>query len=139
MASTTYRAFVDNIEALVVTGVNRRYTQGPPSSEAADRPFQYVRFPRGTEGPLVFGESGGPPTMVAELVICVEAVEQNTQGANFDAAMDMMDNVGTAIRAAGNCWPGKSKPTWEIRLAIDTVAGFDYWAVIATITGRGGL
>jgi len=139
MASTTFRTFIDNIEALDVTGVNRAYTQGPPASSAGSTPFQYVRYPQGNQGPIVFGEAGGPPTMVAELVICVEEVAQNVQAENFDDTVDMMDNVNTAIREAGNCWPGKSKASWEIRMGIDTVAGTDYWAVITTITGSGGL
>lgn len=139
MASTTFRTFIDNIEALSVTGVTRRYTQGPPASEAAGCPFQYVRYPKGEQRGIVFGEGGGPPTMTAELVICVEAVGQNVQPENFDDTVDMMDNVNTAIRAAGLCWPGKSKAEWQIRMGIDTVAGTDYWAVIATITGSGGL
>jgi hypothetical protein len=139
MASTTFRTFIDNIEALVVAGVVRQYTQGPPASVAADIPFQYVRYPSGSEGPAVFGESGGNPEMRAELVICVEAVAQNKQPENFDNTVAMMDNVNTAIRAAGNCWPGKSKCWWEIRMGIDTVAGFDYWAVITSIRGYGGM
>ena len=139
MASTTFRTFVDNIEALEVAGVTRRYIEGPPASSAAATPFQYVRYPRGNQGPIVFGEGGGPPTMIAEMVICVEEVAQNVQSENFDNTVDMMDAVNTAIRAAGNCWPGKGKANWEIRMGVDTVAGTDYWAVITTITGSGGL
>jgi len=139
MASTTFRTFIDNLEALEVTGVTRRFTQGPPAEASDDLPFQYVRYPRGNQSAIVFGSLGGSPEMVAELVICVEAVAQNTQPVNFDATVDMMDAVNTAIRAKDRCWPAAGPVSWDIRMGIDTVAGFDHWAVITTITCSGGL
>ena len=137
MASTTYRAFVDALEALTITGVTRQYTQGPPLGPpgVADCPFQYVRYPTSTEIPMVFGEQGGWPTLRAELVIGVEAVGQNTAFENFDDTVDMMDNVALALQ--GSSCITKSHLRWEIRQAIDTVAGQQYWAVIAIVEGSG--
>jgi len=139
MAVTTFSEFVDNLEDLDVVGVVRKFEEGPPMSEAADRPFQYVRYPQGDESAIVFGEGGGLATMQAELVICVEAIGQNTQAANFDDTVDMMDALITALRAKGRCWPGQGGTTWNIRMGVDTVAGQDYWAVIALVKGSGGL
>ena len=134
---TTYRAFVDGLEAISVTGVVRSYTQGPPSGAAGvtDCPAQYVRAPAGDESPVVFGSQGGFPTMTAELVILVEPVGQNRQPENFDDTVDMMDALTTALQAA-DCVT-KAKLRWSIRQTIDTVAGLDYWAVVASVEGRG--
>ena len=134
---TTYRAFVDALEALTVTGVTRQFTQGPPSGATGvgDCPAQYVRAPSGNERPLVFGEQGGWATMTAEVVILVEPVGQNRQPDNFDNTVDMMDALTTALQGA-SCIT-KSKINWSIRQTIDTVAGMDYWAVVATVEGTG--
>ena len=134
---TTYRSFVDALEALVITGVNRRYTQGPPvgSPAPADCPAQYVRYPGSDEIAIVFGEQGGWPTLRAELVVLVRAVGQDMGGENFDDTVDMMDNIATALRGA-SCIT-KSKLRWSLRQTIDTVAGQDYWAVVANVEGSG--
>lgn len=134
---TTYRSFVDALEALVVTGVVRRYTQGPPMGApgVADCPFQYVRYPGSDEIPIVFGEQGGWPTLRAELVIGVEPAGQDTAFQNFDATVDMMDNLATALRGAA-CIT-KNKLHWSQRQITDTVAGQQYWAVVANVEGSG--
>jgi len=137
MAPTTYRTFVDALEALVVTGVVQRYTSGPPSGApgTSDIPAQYVRYPGSDEVAIVFGEGGGWPTLRAELVLLVEAVGQNTQGRNFDLTVDMMDNLATALR--GTTCTTKSKLRWSVRMGEDLVAGTAYWAVVANVEGSG--
>ena len=134
---TTYRSFVDALEALDITGVVRRYTSGPPAGApgVGDTPAQYVRYPGGEEIAIVFGEQGGWPTLRAELVLLVEPVAQSMQGRNFDLTVDMMDNLSSALRAAACMTRGKLH--WSVRMAIDTVAGTDYWAVIASVEGNG--
>ena len=137
MALTTYRAFIDALEALDITGVVRRYTHGPPSGApgTADTPALYVRYPGSEEIPLVFGEQGGWPTLRTEVVLLVEPVGQSTQARNFDLSVDMMDNLATALRAAACI--AKSKLRWSMRMGEDLVAGTAYWAVIATVEGNG--
>jgi len=137
MAITSYRSFVDALEALVVTGVVRRHTSGPPSGApgTADTPAQYVRYPSSEESGMVFGGQGVWPMLRAELVLLVEAIGQNTQARNFDLTVDMMDNLATALRGA-SCIT-KSKLRWSVRIATDLVAGTAYWAVIATVEGNG--
>ena len=138
MAVTTYRSFVDALEALSITGVNRQYTQGPPIAQPgdADIPAQYARYP-GTdeEFPIVFGEQGGWLDLHAELVVLVKAVGLNTAFENFDDTVDMMDNVATALR--GSTCTTKSKVRWSLSQIIDTVAGQQYWAVLARVRGYG--
>ena len=134
---TTFREFVDGLEVLSITGVVRQYKSGPPAQKpsTADTPAQFVRYPASDEVPLVFGEQGGWPTLRADLVILVEPVAQSTQPRNFDLTVDMMDNVVSALQGAP-CIT-KSKLRWSIRQAIDTVAGQQYWAVIAAVEGSG--
>jgi len=138
MALTTYRAFIDALEALDITGVVRRYTHGPPSGApgTADCPFQYVRFPGGEETAIVFGEQLGWPTLRAELVIGVEPVAQSTQARNFDLTVDLMDAALAALRGATCIAKSKLRVT-NIRMGEDLVAGTAYWAVMATVEGNG--
>ena len=137
MPATTYSNFVDALEALVITGVERRYTQGPPVGAPAttDCPAQYVRLPSGEDISVVFGERFGWPTLRAELVVLVEPVGQEQHHVNFDATVDMIDAVMTALRAT-SCL-GKSLPSCTIRQTIDTVAGQDYWAVVVAVEVSG--
>ena len=137
MAPTTYRSFVDALEAMSVTGVDRDFTQGPPlgAPGVADCPFKYIRYPGGDERPIVFGSHGGWPTLTAEVVIGIEPVGQKDAGNNFDDTVDLMDALNTALRALA-CIT-KSKLNWNIRQTIDTVAGQQYWAVVARVEGSG--
>jgi hypothetical protein len=138
MATTTYRSFVDALEALTITGITRQYEQGPPTGApgVADCPFQYVRYPGSDEEfAIVFGEQGGWNELHADLVVCVEPVGQNVTPENFDDTVDMMDNVMHALQ--GSSCLTKSKLRWGLRQTIDTVAGMEYWAVVATVRGYG--
>jgi len=134
--STTYRSFVDALEALDISGVNRQYDQGPPIAQVgvADCPFQYVRYPGSDEErAIVFGEQGGYYEMHADLVVCVEPVGQNVGPENFDDTVDMMDAVQTALQGMGCITDSKS--AWNLKQTIDTVAGQEYWAVVAQVRG----
>ncbi len=135
---TNYRSFVDALEDLDINGVVRQYMQGPPlgAPGTTECPFQYVRYPGSdTEYAIVFGEQGGWNHLRAELVVGVEPVGQSTAYENFDDTVDMMDNVATALRGA-TCTT-KSKLRWSLRQIIDTVAGQQYWAVLAVVEGNG--
>jgi hypothetical protein len=137
--ATSFRTFIDNIEALVVVGITRAYVQGPPAKlETANLPAQWVQLPSANEGPVVLsGSQGGWPTIRALLVVAYEAVGQSRQGDNFDSTVNMMDAINTAIRATPTAWPGAGHCTWEMRQGKATVAGEDYWAVFVDIEGTG--
>ena len=137
MAVTTYRSFVDALEALDIAGVSRQYTQGPPvgSPSTPDCPAQFVRYPGSDEHAIVFGEQGGWPTLRADLVVLVEPVGQSRGGENFDHTVDMMDAVAIALRGAP-CIT-KSHLRWGCRQTIEEVAGQAYWAVVANVEGNG--
>ena len=132
------RTFVDNLEAVTIAGVTRLYSQGPPTStNDPDLPAQYVKLPAMDEGPLVYGEMGGWPTLRATLVILQEAVAQNLQGVNFDATVDLIDATRTGMLAVSCGTLGKAKASFTIRQGIDTVAGVEYWALFVDVTGQG--
>jgi hypothetical protein len=134
MAVTTVRAFVDNLEALSITGVVRPWTQGPPTKlETADLPASWVEFPALDEARLVFGETGGWPTYRATLVVAFEAVGQSRQPDNFDGTVDLMDNILAALRSSAKCWPAGKQASWSMRMGNVPVAENMYWAVITDI------
>jgi hypothetical protein len=131
----TFRNFVDTLEAVSVTGVERHFTQGPPESLAtAMLPAKWLHNIRGSEGSIVFGEQGGRQgSMSAEIWIAVGPTVQNTQGANFDNSIDLMDNLVTALRAMGLC-DLRSKWNIDIVLTVRAVGETNYWTIICTIS-----
>ena len=135
--ATTMTAYVNALEALSITGVTKTY-QGPPRKlETADLPAAWVQLPTGEEGALTFGTHGGWPTLTAELVIAYEPVAQNMQEPNFQNTITQLDNLNTALRAVEPTGLGKSHIEWTIRQDMVIVNNEPYWAVVATITGRG--
>jgi hypothetical protein len=136
MTAITMRTFVDELEAMTVTGVNRNYTSGPPdgSPPTADIPCKYIWGGETEDTSLVFGEQGGNGTLSAQLVILVNPVNQKTGPENYDASVDMVDNLKTAIRAMA-CTLGRLD--WRANIIVDFGPGSEkYWKVIAEINGR---
>lgn len=134
---TTYVEYVDGLEALVVAGVARRYTEGPPLSlNTADLPAQWVQLPAGESEAMVLGDAAGSrwPTFSADLIIAIEAVGQSTGGANFDATITLMEALRTRLELTDLT---EAPLAWVMRQAIVTVAGNDYWAVVASVRGQG--
>ena len=134
---TTYVEYVNGLEALVVTGVTRRYTSGPPLSlSTADLPAQWVQLPAGESEAMVLGDASGSrwPTFNADLIIAIEAVGQNTGGANFDAAVTMLESLRTRLELTDLT---EAPLSWSMRQAIVTVAGQDFWAIVCAVKGQG--
>ena len=134
MASTTYRSFVDAVESLTVTGVNRKY-QGQPTGATgvADCPAQFSIYPGGNERALVFGSQGGVRGLKVEFWVVVGPKAQNEGPQNYSDGVDMMDNVSTALQTA-SCFT-KAKIEWDIDLVEKAVAGTVYWTVVTVIRG----
>lgn len=134
MAITTYAAFVDAIEALTVTGVTKTY-QGPPAAlNTADLPALWCQAPKGDEAALTFTASGGWPTLTVDVFVAIEPAAQSMQAHNFARQVAALDNLAAALRTVHVC---KAPLSWSIRAAMISVAGADYWGVVATVTGRG--
>jgi hypothetical protein len=133
---TTYTAFVNGLEALVVTGVTTRLASSAPLGlNSADLPVQWVAAPSGSDSAITMKAEGGWPTLKANLIIAYEAAGQDTGPANFVGTVTMMDNLSAALRGATTLCGGPLR--WDIKIAIVTVANADYWAVIASIEGSG--
>ena len=134
---TTYVEYVDGLEALVVSGVTRRYTSGPPLSlNTADLPAQWVQLPAGESEAMVLGDASGSrwPTFNADLIIALEAVGQSTGGVNFDATVTMLESLRTRLELTELT---EAPLSWAMRQAIVTVAGNDFWAIVCAVTGQG--
>jgi len=134
MAPTTYASFVAGLAGVEIAGVTRQYTYPPPSLNAADLPASWAQLPRGESGALTFQANGGWPLLRADLVVAVEAVAQGQQSGNFAATLAMMDAVADALRGADI---SRGPLSWDIRQDEVEVAGTRYWAVVATVEGRG--
>lgn len=134
---TTYNEYVDGLEALVITGVTRCYTSGPPLSlSTADLPAQWVQLPAGDSEAMVLGDAAGSrwPTFAADLIIAIEAVGQSTGGVSFDAAVTMMEELRSTLEVTDLT---ESPLSWSMRQAITTVAGNDFWAIVCAVKGQG--
>ena len=133
--SITFREFVDALEAITVAGVERHFTRGPPTKlDQPMLPAKWVMNLQDTEAPLAFGNQGGNQTRIsADIYIAVGPTVQNTQGANFDNAVDLMDALKTAIRAEGVC-DYTRKLNFNTRLTVVAVAGIDYWMIICSVS-----
>ena len=133
--ATSYATFTAALGALVVTGVNRRYDHIPAS--LADLPCSWVQLPSSEEGMMTFEGTGGFPMLRAQLIIASVASAQNTDKANWDSTIALIDNLATALRGVAAGTLAKSKPIFSLRMISVQVAGTDYWAVEATVTAYG--
>lgn len=126
----TYSQFVSAVAALEIAGVPTRFSY-PPAS-VAKTPCSFPMLPTGQEGALTIGANGGWPAQRVDLVVLYQAVAQSDPQANFEGCLTTMEAVSAALRAARF-----SKLTWSMRQAVVTVAGVDYWAVVASVEGHG--
>ena len=134
MSITTYATLVSYLGALTITGVTRKFTYPPTSLATADLPAMFPQLPRGEEAAMTFQANGGWPAMTCDLVVALEPAAQETQSANFSAAVAMLDKVSAALRGAD---VGKAPLSWRIEQTGVTVAGINYWAVVAHVTTKG--
>ena len=133
-AITTFATFTSSLAALSVTGVKRKFTHPPASVGTADLPAMYPGLPGGDSAPVVFSGNDFWPILRCDLIVVVEPVAQNTQSANYDNTITILDGLLTALR---NADIGRAKLEWAINANVQIViADVTYWAVIATVEGR---
>lgn len=138
MTIYTYTAFSNGIADLTVTGVKRKQRYIPDLLGVADIPFQFVRLPESSEGPLTADGEGGWPNRTVELVIVASPVGQSRQPTNHALVLTLIDALTTTLRAvAATNTISQSKLSWEIRGEIDIIGEVEYWMIIARITGNG--
>jgi len=133
-AITTFKTFTTYLAQLPVAGVKRLYENPPASLASADLPAKWTGLPRSTEPAMTFTSAGGWPALFCEIIIAIEPVGQSTQSANYEATIEMLDNLSEALRGAS---VGRAKITWEMNANVQVqVADQAYWAVMAVIEGR---
>jgi hypothetical protein len=139
MAITTLAGFIDALEALSVTGVNKNFTNGPPRTlSTAQIPALWVELPESDDAILTFQAQGGWPSLRATMVIAAEPVAQSLQEVNFALCVTLLDNLATALRAASPgtfCKSGLKK--WEMKQGFREIAGVGYWVITCTVEGAG--
>ena len=130
---TTYSQFLSALAALPVEGVNRRYQTPPLSLNRADLPAQWVQAGDGESAAITL-DGGQWPLFRAQLIIAVEALAQSVLFDSYGQAIEMMDNVHTALTQARLA---KSRTVWHISLSSLSVADVEYLAVIAAVEASG--
>lgn len=137
MAATTVNEFLATLHGLTIAGVTRKLAYPPTSIPTADCPLQWIQSPALNHGHMTFEGSGGWPTISAVLIVAIGPVSQSRQEENFEAAVDMLDAVVTALRGMG-CSLGKTAPEWDVRVVGDLMVGdHAYWAVVAEVRANG--
>lgn len=134
---TTLTAFVTALGNLTVTGVLRAYDEPPTSLNDADLPSMWVQLPQSDDAPFTLDGVGGWPVLKAQLIIAYQASAQGTQAENWSGTLAMLDALAATLQATTPGTLGKGKVSWSIKPAQVNVAGADYWAVIADVTGYG--
>ena len=128
---TTYADFWSNLAGLTIAGVTRTYDHPPQSVNEADMPVQFVDFAElPEEMHISFDGGGGWPTYRGRLVVLIGPTVRDTNDANYDACITMLDNMADAFRD-NTCALAKSAAMWEMRIRVVTIAGIDYWGVEA--------
>lgn len=131
----TYAAFVSNIAGMTIAGVTRAYTAPPPQLSTADLPASYPRLPIADNQSVTLTHGRGLLQVAAELVVVMESYRQGLNVDNFDACVDMIDAIETAIAANANSY---DIDRWNIALQIEEYgANRPYWQLVARIEGSG--
>lgn len=132
---TSLSTLVDNVYALSITGITRKYDAPTGRVSAADMPLSFIRAPSVEEGPLTGGGFGGGwPTLRCELVVLVHPMQLETDPVRFSDTVTIMDNVSTAMRGADLA----SGPVrWSMRGEVILIANTLCWAVICEIETTG--
>lgn len=131
---TTYAAFISGLAGVNITGVSANGRLTAPPQSVSILPCSFPSFIQAEQAPVVFSNAERWAEITVTFTVLVEAVGQSTGAANYTAAVAMMDNVHEALAALDL---GRTRFTFGLQLTIQQVGDTPYWAVIATINGRG--
>ncbi len=128
----TYTEYVATLAGLSITGVVKAYSSPPTQLSTAQLPAQWPRLPSGETAVASLGGEMGLPSFTCDLVIAVEAMQQNTQPANYTKALALIDALQTALttEALNNV-----VDSWQMRLDGEQIGDTAYWVIVATVTG----
>jgi|GEM_PF-5188659 len=128
------KTFYQGLANLEVAGVKKRLPVPPVSLSSADLPAQWVQFPQAEAGALTFQQGMAWPLLRAELVIAILPVGRERAEVPYAKVLDFMEALSEALQGADVC---RGSVFYTMYQDIITVAGNDYWAVIAEVEGRG--
>ena len=128
----TYTEYTAMLAGLDVAGVTKRYTSPPTQLSTAQLPAQSPRLPSGETQVATMSGAAGLPAFTCDLVVAVEAWQQNTQPANYAKALTVIDAMQTALttEALENV-----VDSWQMRVDVEQIGDTAYWAIVATVTG----
>lgn len=130
----TYKAFVDGVADMTVTGVTRKLDAPPDQLNTADMPVMYPRLPSSESGVVSFGSATGLRRAQMELAIVIDPNMQATTAETFATALTLMDNLTTALESnAGTL----QLDEWQLEIGTEVIGESEYWLVLATVLGSG--
>jgi len=128
----TNTLFRDAMQAMTVTGVATHYDYPPES--LGELPAAFCLPPVSSLGDYVVSCIDQNKTRSMGYVICLEAAGQDQNEENYDLYAPAMDNLETALNTA--LGTAANFYQYEMTAGTYTVAGINYWAIIATVTIR---
>jgi hypothetical protein len=127
-----YVSFFTGLENVLETMVNVRRGGPPASLNSADLPVAWVELPSGDIAHVAFGD-GRWATYNATVFLAYQAAAQDTVSAAFQAGLGWLDTLARVLSSADVC---ASRLTVNMKLVMVTVAGTDFWAVRADVSGK---
>lgn len=129
----TNAAWVTALGAMTVTGVTRHYANPPQAVSTADLPVYFPMAPGGGMPAMVLSCKANNKVRRAQVVILVEPVGQATNAINFGKLAALMDALETSLDALTTA----NLIEYDMQAGVVVnVAGTDYWAISASVTGR---
>lgn len=127
----TFTWFVNGLEN-ALSALARVHSSGPPASvNSADLPMAWVEVPTGDSASIAF--TGGQwITYHADVVLVYQPAAQSTAEQAYATGLGWMDALADVLYSANVCI---SRLRFDVKLAITTVAGTDYWSVRAKVEG----
>jgi hypothetical protein len=128
----TYTEYAAMLAGLDVTGVTKAYTAPPTQLSTAQLPAQWPRLPSGETQVASLAGALAAPTFTCDLVIAVEAMQQNTQPANYAKALTVIGALQATLTTEALDGVVDS---WQMRLDGEQIGDTAYWVIVATATG----
>lgn len=125
------------IADLTISGVKTKASSPPEQIPSDNLPLSFVRLPTDETLPMTIEGEGGWDNVACELVILLEATEQNTWPTNFLETAQMMDAAATAFRNVVRGTIFQSHITWTLMGGVVQLGNKRYWSVVCRLSGTG--
>jgi len=136
---TTISEFVANLAAVgsSVASVNTVLTTPPTNVQRPDLPASFPMFPDGTNDAI--DTCNDITNITCQLIIAAQSIAQGEQDVNYQLTIDIASELNSALRTAvlGNI----NQTEFNIQTVAGqpgtaplSIAGVQYWGVVATVT-----